>query len=77
MPKSDIFVFLGGIKAWAILCREITMTMNGGRGIELAHSLEYSFQLCALIVGSGVLCFFTVSGQSPYIANADALGVVP
>ena len=76
MPISDIFVFLGCVEAWAILSREITVAMYLGIRIEFAHSLEQHLQIDLLRIGSGVLCFLVVGGQSPYIADADALGVV-
>ena len=76
MPKSDIFVFLGGIEAWAILSRKITVAMNGGRGVELAHGHKKRLEICALLLGSGVLCFLAVGSHTAYVANADTLGVV-
>ena len=60
MPISDIFVFLGGIEAWAILSREIPVAMYLGIRIEFAHSLEKHLQIDLLRIGSGVLCLFVV-----------------
>ena len=76
MPISDIFVFFGGIEAWAILSRKIPVTMYLGIRIELAHSLEEPLQIKLLRIGSGVLSLFVVGSHAAYIANADTLGVV-
>ena len=76
MPISDIFVFLGGIEAWAILSREITVAMYLGIGIELAHSLEKHLQINLLRIGSGVLCLLVVGSHAADVANADTLGVM-
>ena len=76
MPISDIFVFLGGIEAWAILCREIPVPMYLGIRIEFAHSLEKHLQINLLRIGSGVLCLLVVGSHAANVANADTLGVV-